>query len=157
MFLLLNRPRLLQNPRLFYYTNQLKQVCLFSKNYLFLFSDGSILKTWNTCNHSTPAQISKSLNREVQKILNEANISNIFDENSTLKLKLARYDQVQNLFWGRSKRCTKFYWFAQLCYFKITFWVCQKCHQSTKNSYKIWTTFIMYNLLLIGRVSNGSL
>ena len=37
--------------------------------YLFVFSDDSILKTGNTCNHSTPAQNPKSLyaNTEVQK------------------------------------------------------------------------------------------
>ena len=56
------------------------------------------MKTGNTCNHSTPAQNLKSLyiNREVHTNLNEANISNIIEENSTLKLKLNKfkYDQV---------------------------------------------------------------
>ena len=53
--------------------------------YLFVFSDDSLLKTGNTCNHSTPAQNPKSLyiNREVQTNLNEANISNIIEENNT--------------------------------------------------------------------------
>ena len=66
--------------------------------YLFVFSDDSILKTGNTCNHSIPAQNPKSLyiNREVQANLNEANNSNIIEENNTLKLKLNKfkYDQV---------------------------------------------------------------
>ena len=56
------------------------------------------MKTGNTCNHSPPAQNLKSLyiNREVHTNLNEANISNIIEENSTLKLKLNKfkYDQV---------------------------------------------------------------
>ena len=54
------------------------------------------MKTGNICNHLTPAQNLKSLhiNRELHKNLNEANISNIIEENNTLKLKLNNYDQV---------------------------------------------------------------
>ena len=55
------------------------------------------MKTGNTCNHLTPAQNLKSyINKEVQTNLNEANISNIIEENNTVKLKLNKfkYDQV---------------------------------------------------------------
>ena len=55
------------------------------------------MKTENTCNHSTPAQNPKSLytNREVQININEANISNIIEENNTLKLKLNKFKYGQ--------------------------------------------------------------
>ena len=68
--------------------------------YLFVFSDDSILKTGNTCNHSTPAQNPKSLyaNTEVQTNLNKANISNITKVNNTLKLKLIKFKYGQVYF-----------------------------------------------------------
>ena len=55
------------------------------------------LKTGKICTHSTSAENPKSLyiNREVQKNLNEASISNIIEENNTLKLKLNKYKYDQ--------------------------------------------------------------
>ena len=66
--------------------------------YLPLVSHDSILKTGTICTHSTLAQNPElfSIKKKIQKNLNEANISNIIEENSTLKFKLNafRYDQV---------------------------------------------------------------
>ena len=82
------------------------------------------MKTGNTCNHSTSAQNPKSLyiNREVLTNLNQVNISNIIEENNTLKLKLNKfkYDQV---YFEENPRCTVLYWLAKPWYFKITFWI----------------------------------